>query len=157
MLQFLPQIYMIKKIRERAKSLQSCLTLCNLIVCSPPASSVHGILQARMLEWVAVPSSSGSYEPRDRTCLSNVSCIAGRFFTTSTTWQVKVHESEQTLGGGDWQGSVVCFSSWGCKELDMKLRTKQQSFPSIILGILHILSHTSLTTAPHEISTITVQ
>ena len=41
----------------RAKSLQSCLTLCDRMDCSPPGSSVHGILQARILEWVAMPSS----------------------------------------------------------------------------------------------------
>ena len=58
-----------------AKSLQSYLTLCNLRDCSSPGSSVHGILQARILEWVAMPSSGGSSQPRDRTCLSYVSCI----------------------------------------------------------------------------------
>ena len=41
-----------------AKSLQSCLTLCDPMDCSPPGSSVPGILQARILEWVAIPSSS---------------------------------------------------------------------------------------------------
>ena len=45
----------------------------------PPSSSVHGILQARILEWVAISSSRGSFQPRDQTC---VSCIAGEFFTT---------------------------------------------------------------------------
>ena len=44
----------------RAKSLQSCATLCDLVDCSLPDSSDHGILQARILEWVAVPSSGGS-------------------------------------------------------------------------------------------------
>ena len=39
-----------------SKSLQSCPTLCNAMDCSPPGSSAHGILQARILEWVAVPS-----------------------------------------------------------------------------------------------------
>ena len=43
-----------------AKSLQSCPTLCDPIDCSPPGSSVHGILQAGILEWVAMPSSRGS-------------------------------------------------------------------------------------------------
>ena len=43
-----------------AKSLQSCLTLYDSLDCSPPGSSVHGILQARILEWVAMPSSRGS-------------------------------------------------------------------------------------------------
>ena len=56
-----------------AKSLQLCLTLCSPLDCSPPGSSVHGILQARILEWVAMPSSRGSSRPRDRTCVSDVS------------------------------------------------------------------------------------
>ena len=47
-----------------AKSLQSCLTLCNPMNYSPPSSSVPGILQARILEWVAVPFSRGSSEPK---------------------------------------------------------------------------------------------
>ena len=42
------------------KLLQKCPTLCDLMDCSPPGSSVHGILQARILEWVAMPSSRGS-------------------------------------------------------------------------------------------------
>ena len=50
-----------------AKSLQSCLTSCNPMDCGPPGSLVHGILQARVLEWVAVPSSMGSSPPWDRT------------------------------------------------------------------------------------------
>ena len=49
----------------RAKSLQSCLTLYDPMDCSPPGSSVHGILQARILEWLAMPSSRGSSPPRD--------------------------------------------------------------------------------------------
>ena len=57
---------------------QSCPTLCNPKNCSPPGSSVHGILQARMLEWVAIPFSRGSSRPMDQT---QVSCITGRFFT----------------------------------------------------------------------------
>ena len=56
------------------KSLQSCTTLCNSINCSPPGSSVHGILQARILEWVAVPSSTGSSQPRDPTHVSYLTC-----------------------------------------------------------------------------------
>ena len=51
-------------------SFQSCPTLCNPTDCSPPGSSVRGILQARILEWVAVPSSRGSSWPRDRTPIS---------------------------------------------------------------------------------------
>ena len=53
-------------------------TLCDPMNYSPPSSSVHGILQARILEWVAMPFSRGSSQPRDQ---SQVSRIAGRFFT----------------------------------------------------------------------------
>ena len=56
---------------------QSCLTLQNLMDCSPPGSSVRGILQARILEWVAISFSKGSSQPRDGT---QVSHIAGRRF-----------------------------------------------------------------------------
>ena len=57
---------------------QLCLSLCDPVDCGPPGSSVHGILQARLLEWVAILFCRGSSQPRDRT---QVSCIAGRFFT----------------------------------------------------------------------------
>ena len=57
-----------------AKSLQSCLTLCNPMDCSPPGFSVHRIFQARILEWVVIPSSRGSFQPRDQTHVSCVSC-----------------------------------------------------------------------------------
>ena len=63
-----------------AQALQSCLTLSDPMDYSLPGSSVHGILQAKMLEWVAMPSSRGSPQLRDRTQVSCVSCIAGRFF-----------------------------------------------------------------------------
>ena len=56
-----------------------CPTLCNPMDCSLPGSSVHGILQAITLKWVAMPFSRGSSWPRDWTC---VSCTAARFFTT---------------------------------------------------------------------------
>ena len=57
---------------------QLCPTLCDTVDCSPPGSSLHGILQARILEWIAISFSRGSSQPRDGTW---VSCIAGRRFT----------------------------------------------------------------------------
>ena len=57
---------------------QSCLTFCDSMNHSPPGSSVHGIFQARILEWIAMPSSRGFSQLRDQTC---VSWTAGRFFT----------------------------------------------------------------------------
>ena len=64
--------------KEKVKVAQSCLTLCN-----PMDYRVHGILQARILEWVAFPFSRGSSQPRDWT---QVSCIAGGF---STSWATR--------------------------------------------------------------------
>ena len=61
---------------------QSCLTLCDLMDCSLPGSSVHGISQATILEWVAICFSRGSSQARDRT---QVSWMAGRFFTIWAT------------------------------------------------------------------------
>ena len=61
---------------------QSCLTLWSPMDCSLPGSSVCGILQARIQEWVAIPFSRGSSQPRDRT---HISCITGRFFTIWVT------------------------------------------------------------------------
>ena len=61
---------------------QSCLTLCDPMDCSLLGSSIHGILQARILEWEAIPCSRGSSQPRDWT---EVSHIATRFFTIWAT------------------------------------------------------------------------
>ena len=69
-----------------AKSLQSCPTLCDPIDGSSPGSSVHGILQARILEWVAMHFSRRSSQPRDQTYLS---CIGRRIFYHCATWEAK--------------------------------------------------------------------
>ena len=74
-----------------SEAAQSCPTLCDPMDCSIPGSSVHGIFQARVLEWVAISFSRGSSRPRDRT---RVSCIAGR----------------QTLYQLSHQGSLIFFS-----------------------------------------------
>ena len=67
-----------EKLNVCACKLKSCLTLCHPTDCSPPDSSVLGTLQARTLEWVAMPSSRGSSRPRDGTCVSSISCTGRR-------------------------------------------------------------------------------
>ena len=62
-------------------------TLCNLLACSPPGSSVHGILQARILEWIAISSSRGSSRPRDQIHISWSSCIGRWILYHCTTWE----------------------------------------------------------------------
>ena len=69
---------------------QLCLTLCDPMDCSPPGSSVHGISQARILEWVVISSSRGSDGPRAQTCIS---CITGGFFTTQAINEQTVKSS----------------------------------------------------------------
>ena len=73
-----------------AKSLQLWPSFCNPMYCSPPGSCVHGILQAIILEWVATPSFRGSSWLNDQICISLSPALAGRFFTTSTTWEVLI-------------------------------------------------------------------
>ena len=71
---------------------QSCPTLWDPVNCSPPGSSVHGILQARILEWVAISSSRGSSRPRDRT---QVFGIAGRRFNLWATREDSHHKNHR--------------------------------------------------------------
>ena len=65
---------------------QSCPILCDPMDCSPPGSSVRGILQARILEPVSISYSRGSSQPRDQTASLAPPALAGGFFTTSATW-----------------------------------------------------------------------
>ena len=66
---------------------QLCLTLCDPFDCSPPGSLVHGILRARVLEWVTMPSSRDLPNPGTELTSFVSSVLAGGFFTSSTTWE----------------------------------------------------------------------
>ena len=74
---------------------QQCPNLCDPMDYSLPSSSVHGILQAKILEWVAIPFSRESSQPADQT---QVFCIAGRFFTIWTTWEALEVQQRKTQG-----------------------------------------------------------
>ena len=101
---------------------QSCLTLCNPMDCSLPGSSVHGILQARILEWVAIPSSRGSSQLRDWT---QVSCVLGRYFTFWYTREAQEYWSGYPSSGQlpdpgiKWVSCTVrgFFTSWATQEV----------------------------------------
>ena len=71
----------------RARSFQSCLTLCNPVDYSPLGSSLHGILQARLLEWVAMPSSRDLPNPGIEPTSLTSPALAGGLFTTYATWE----------------------------------------------------------------------
>ena len=77
--------------------IQPCLTLCDPIECHPPASSIHGIFQARILEWVAISSSRGTFQSRDQTYVSCVSCITGRFFSAEPPGKPYIYSIPQDL------------------------------------------------------------
>ena len=70
-----------------AKSHQSCLTLCDAMDCSPPGSFFHGIHQARILEWLTMPSPGDLHEAGIESASLMSFVLAGRFFTTSTIWE----------------------------------------------------------------------
>ena len=72
---FFPFFFSIALIKVKVLVAQLCLTLGNPMDCSLPGSSVHEILQSRILEWIAVPFSRGSSRPRDRTCILHLTCI----------------------------------------------------------------------------------
>ena len=80
-----PTLRIMWKNKVKMLVAQSCPTLCNPVDCSPPGSSVHGIHQARVLGWVAVPFSRGSFWIRGQT---QVSCSAYRLFTIWTIREI---------------------------------------------------------------------
>ena len=95
-----------------AQSLQSCVILCIPMDCILPGSSLHGILQARILEWVAMPSSWGSSWPRDWT---QVYCIVGGFFTYWTTWEGNWPHTQQL----DWFLKLAYNNAYDRKTFDL--------------------------------------
>ena len=111
--------------------IQSYPTLCDPVNCAP-GSFIHGILQVRILEWVAISFSRGSTQPRDRTLAS---CIASKFFTVRGT-----REASNTHKGGSkkikkkksaWQCRGCGFDPWVGQ---IPWRRKWQPTPIFLLG-----------------------
>ena len=130
---------------NQVKAAQSCPTLCDPMDYSPPGSSVHGILQAKTLEWVAIAFSRGSSQPRYWT---QVPWIAGQFFTIWAIREAQEYWSGYpisspvdlrdlgielaspalqadslparrvwaTVGDGEGQGSLACCNPWSHKD-----------------------------------------
>ena len=118
-LKMLCKIIMIRKmisIREmcawvlasavKLKLFQPCPTLCNPVDCRSPGSSVHGILQARILEWVFMPSSRASSPPMGWTCVSYVSCIGMQglyhWYQLGSQWNVYKTSTSSNLASMKW-------------------------------------------------------
>ena len=123
----------------------SCPTLCNPMDCSLPGSSVHGISQARILEWVAIPFSRGSSWPRDQT---HVSCIGRRILYYWATREAQTRAPEQghepwTLGLKVW-----CSTHWDNHNNNNFLHFRFKFFQK---EVKHQSSNSSLRTGEIEI------
>ena len=99
-----PFLLPVSSCRHTCSVAQLCLT-CNTTDCSPPGSSIHGISQARMLEWIAIFFSRGSSQPRDQTSVFYISCIASGFLTHEPSWALS-HFSRMRLLATSW--TVPC-------------------------------------------------
>ena len=109
-----------------AKSLQSCLTLCSPMDCNPAGFSVDGILQARILEWVAMLPPGDLPNPGIKPASFRSSVLAGGFLTISTTW-------------------VLCVDHCQTKNYDMDIFTEHRAYP----WTLHKSLHSSLSPFVH--------
>ena len=99
---------------------QLCPTVCNPMDYSLPDSSIHGIFQARILEWVTISYSRGSSQHMDQTQVSCVSYIDRWILYHSTTWETLsffIHTFVKALSMS-WRGKPGNCSPWGCKESD---------------------------------------
>ena len=112
---------------------KSCLALCNPTVYSLTGSSVHGIIQARILEWVAISSSRGSSGPRDWTCMSGTGrwilyhwatweAHSGILFSHKKGWKLPICSNMDRLGG--------CYTKW--------IKSKTYYMLSFVCGILKL-------------------
>ena len=112
-----------KESKSESRVAQSCPSLCDPMGCNLQHSSVHGIFQARVPEWVAISFSRGSSQPRDQT---RVSCIAGKRFTLWATKSICNAGDLSSVSGlgrspGEEKGYPLQYSgleNLGCKESD---------------------------------------
>ena len=109
---------------------QLCPALCNPMDCSLPGSSVHGILQARILEWVDIPFPRGSSQPRDWTWAS---CIAGGLFTIWATMEVPMS------GAGEYNLLIrLLLISWHHKQKTFLISESHHIVTSMKFHLLHM-------------------
>ena len=112
-----------------SKSLQSCLTLWDPTDCIPPGSSVHGILQARILEWVAMLSSRASSQSRNWTHVPYISCVVRWVPYTSTIWEALSCEYPCV----NWFPTYMTLPCRGCNEAFCPVTEQQQTQVHIFL------------------------
>ena len=120
----------------------SCVRLCDPMNCSLPGSSVHGMLQARILEWVAF--SRGSSQPRDQTQFYH---IAGRFFIIWATREANTPIQNRKFKVWGKNLDILKPSSWRLNHKNLKFMYDVQRYKSVIFGLqyLHICKFAFLT------------
>ena len=121
---------------------QLCPALYDCMDCSPQGSSVHGIFQARILEWVAISYSTWSSQPKYQTCISGVSCIFRWILYHRAIWEasvIKVVVVQSLVSSSSWshglQASLSLAISWGL----LKLMSIESAMPTNHLTICHLL------------------
>ena len=119
----------------------SRVQVCDPVDCSPPGSPVPGILQARILECVAMPSSRGSSSPRGWTCgFLHLPALAGGFFTTSATWKAPIIPSH-----GYYHPNCTCINKAGnCSSCTAKLGGAHVGFSSGVLSLVRLVNSEAL-------------
>ena len=105
-------IYLIMCVYCVCSVTSSCLTVCDPTDYSPLGSSVHGIFQARILEWVPISSSRGSSKPRDQTWVYCISCIGRQILYYCDTWEATYLTIKGILKKSLNQ-SLICSTSSG--------------------------------------------
>ena len=129
-------VLLLDTVKVKVLVTESCRVLCDCMDCSTQGSSVHGILQARIPEWVAIPFSGGSSSPRD---LTQVSCIAGTFFTIWVT-----------------RGNLIRLSNFVSLQIPQELKIGSSLIPDVLswhLISMHILYNNNI----HLLSALSVQ
>ena len=129
-----------------AKSLQLCPTLCNPIDCSLPGSSVHEIFQARILEWVTMPSSRGSSWHRDQSRVSYISCIGRQVLLLATPG--KLNQSVEVVKSRFW---------WGYFQNHLYGHWQTLGPHWLLTGDVGSLSHDPCHRAPHNTAAVFLQ
>ena len=133
---------MAKKKKDNVSRAQSLSpTICGPMDCSPPGSPVHGILQARILEWIAISFSRGSSQPRGRICISCVSCIGRQILYHSATRGVLIMLLEASLNYTNSEFWITEYIAWaGWNGLILLLNSRVILGTSLPLSGLHRFS-----------------
>ena len=141
---FWGSVLLFSPVKVKVLVIQSCLPHCDPLDCSPPGFSVHGILQARVLEWVAITFSKASSQPRNG---SPVSRIAGRLFLPSEpqnpyyfTFPPVGKEQISQDGGGHLSHCMFC-KYCSCNSWDHTYHCARTSWGTCLAGLLLFYKH----------------